>query len=84
MAACKPVTFQNITRERFQAVRARIRAQADVSVMGDMGTASGNGFTATWTYNEADQTLSIQCTEKPWFISEGLVADKIRALVTTL
>jgi hypothetical protein len=84
MAACKPITFQNIPRERFQAIRARIRAQADVSVMGDTGTASGNGFTATWTYDEAAQTLSIQCTDKPFFISEGLVADKIRALVTTL
>jgi hypothetical protein len=84
MAACKPVTFKNITRERFQAIRARIRAQADVSVAGDMGTASGNGFAASWIYDEAAQTLSIQCTEKPWFVSEGLVADKIRALVTTL
>jgi hypothetical protein len=84
MAACKPVTFQNISRDRFQAVRARIRAQADVAVMGDMGTASGNGFTATWNYDEPSQVLTIQCTVKPWFISEGLVADKIRALVTTL
>jgi hypothetical protein len=52
--------------------------------MGDMGTASGNGFTATWNYDEPSQVLTIQCTVKPWFISEGLVADKIRALVTTL
>jgi hypothetical protein len=84
MAACKPVTFQNITRERFQAIRARIRAQADTAVMGDTGVASGNGFTATWTYSDPNQTLSIQCTDKPWFVSEALVADKIRALVTTL
>ncbi len=84
MAACKPVVFKNITREHFYAVRARIRAQADVSINGDSGTAAGNGFSASWNYDEAAQTLSIQCTNKPFFVPESLVADKITALVTSL
>ena len=82
--AFKPVTFKNITREHFQAIRARIRAQADVSVVGDTGTASGNGFEASWNYDEPSQTLTIQCTKKPFWVSDGLVADKITALVTTV
>lgn len=79
--ACKPVVFKGITRERFQAVRARIRAQADVNVVGDTGTASGGGFEATWIYDEPSQALTIQCTRKPFFMSEGLVAEKIRDVV---
>ena len=84
MAACKPVVFQNIARDKFNAVRARIRAQADVSVLGDSGSAQGNGFAASWIYDEPNQVLTIQCTDKPWFVSESLIADKIRALVTTI
>ena len=82
--ACKPITFYSITRDRFQAIRARIRAQADVQLLGDTGTASGNGFTATWDYDEPTHALTIQCTAKPFFISEGIVAGKIRDLVEGL
>jgi hypothetical protein len=84
MAGCRPLTFKNIPRERFLAIRARIRAQAEVSILGDTGTASGNGFSASWSYDEAAQTLTIECTEKPFFAPESLVLDKIRALVTSL
>ena len=82
--ACKPITFSGITRGHFLAIRARIRAQADVDVSGDTGTASGNGYTADWFYSEPNQSLVIQCTSKPFFISEGLVAGKIRDLVNGL
>ena len=84
MADCKPLVFQNISRPRFQNIRARIRAQAEVSVDGDTGTAQGNGFGASWAYDEATQTLTIQCTKKPFFVPESMVADKIYALVTSL
>ena len=81
---CNPIVFQNIPRDRFQAIRARIRALADVSVTGDTGTAEGNGFKAHWSYDEANLTLEIQCLKKPRFMPERLVAEKIRALVTSL
>ena len=81
MAACKSIVFKNISRTKFQAIRARINAQAEITCTGDIGTATGNGYTAQWTYVEPDQTLTIQCTDRPWFISESLVADKIQQLV---
>ncbi len=84
MAACKPVTFKNISRMKFKAVRARINAQADIVGSGDTGTARGNGYTAVWTYDEAAQTLVIECTEKPFFVPEGLVIGKIQALVESV
>ncbi len=84
MAACRPVVFNNVKREHFLAVRARIRAQADVQVLGDTGTAAGNGITAKWEYDEPSQTLTIQCLTKPFWISEGIVAAGIRDLVMGL
>lgn len=80
----QPLKFPNITRLKFQAIRARINAQADTKVVGDQGTASGHGFEATWTYSEPDQTLTIQCTKKPFFVSESLVTAKIQALVESV
>ena len=84
MAACKPITFTGITREKFEAVCAQIEAQGHVVVVGDSGHASGNGFTAQWTYSEPAQTLIIQCTDKPFYVPESLVADKITALVQSI
>ena len=79
--ACKPITFRNISRLKFMAIRARINAQADVQCAGDTGTATGNGFTAEWLYEEAAQALTITCTQKPWFVAESLVEGEIRSLV---
>jgi len=85
MAAMKPISFSKITRRKYLAVRARIHAQADAtSICGDTGTASGFGYSAQWTYSEPDQTLSIQCTSKPFFVPEGLVIAKIQALVESV
>lgn len=85
MPACKPLVFTGISMQRFQAIRARIRAQAEeIKVDGDQGNVSGNGYSATWNYDQATQALTIQCTNKPFFAPESLVADKITALVTSL
>jgi hypothetical protein len=82
--ACKPIIFDSVTREKFLAVRARIRAQARVETAGDSGTATQRGFTVQWIYNEPSQTLEVQCLSKPCIVSEGMVASKIRDMMTAL
>lgn len=83
--ACKPIVFSGIDRTKFLAVRARVRAQTgEISLAGDAGTASGQGFTVQWTYSEPEQQLTIQCTDKPFIIPESIVAAKIRGLVEGL
>jgi hypothetical protein len=84
MASCKPVIFKNVSRLKFRAVRARINAQADIEGSGESGLARGNGFTAAWTYCEPEQTLVIECTEKPFYVPESLVIAKIQALVESV
>jgi hypothetical protein len=82
LMACKAVPFSGITREKFDAVIARVRLQApDVIVTGDQGTASNDQFTVQWSYAEPHQALIVQCMKKPWFVSESSVNSKIRDLV---
>lgn len=80
----QPVVFRNITRQKFSAVCAKIESQGTVSMVGDAGTASGHGFKASWIYSEPDQTLTIQCLEKPMLVPESLVTAKIQALVESV
>ena len=89
MAACKPIAFTGIDRIRFQAIRARVRAQAtSTTVDGDTGTATGQTplgeVTVSWSYDEPSQTLTVQCVKKPWCVSEDLSANKIRSMVESL
>jgi hypothetical protein len=82
--ACRALTFKDISRVRFQAIRARINAQADLTLAGDSGTAVGSGFTAQFNYSEQEQTLTIQCLSKPFLVPESLVNDKIQSLVESV
>jgi hypothetical protein len=89
MASCQPVKFANVSRLKYQAIRARIRAQASsLTIDGDSGTASGStplGKVAfSWSYDEAGQTLTVQCTSKPMLVSEATVAAKLRDLMESV
>jgi len=37
-------------------------------IVGDTGTASADGVTLIWTYSEPAQTLTLQCTAKPFLV----------------
>jgi len=76
----KPITFKNVARVKFNAILAKIEAQAATSVVGDMGSADGHGFAAAWIYSEPEQTLAVTITKAP-FGMEGLAADKLAQLV---
>lgn len=85
MAACRALTFKNVSKAKFLAVRARIRAQADsTNFDGDVGSATGMGYSAEWTYDPVEWTLTIQCTNKPFFVLESFVIAKIQALVESV
>jgi len=83
--ACKPITFPGITRERFEAIRARLVEQASghasVEIVGDTGTATGSGVTVHWVYIEPLQQLTLQCASKPFIVPEGVIASKLRDFV---
>jgi hypothetical protein len=80
MAGCNPLNFSGITPARFTALTAKAQ-QAGVPISGDSGTASQMGVTVTWNFDPAAQTLTIQCTDKPFFISCDTINGKIQDAV---
>jgi hypothetical protein len=87
MAVCRPVVvpFRECSRERFRAFRARIRVQAvNVVVLGDTGTAEGEGLKLSWAYDEPAQILTLTCTERPWYKSGALVQSRMQGMMEAL
>lgn len=88
MAACSPVTFNNISPLKYRAIVARIRAQADtITVNGNTGTAAGQSplgeFIAEWTY-DGTANLTITVTKKPMLVTENYMIAKMQALVDSI
>ena len=88
MAVYTAVKFQSITRQKFQAIRARLRAQANITGDGDTGTIQGSSpvgaIEASFSYNELRQVFSVQPTKLPFLVSQGLFASRVRSLVESL
>lgn len=78
------ISFHGISRLKFLAIRARLRAQADrMEWTDDTILATGDGITTGWRYDEAAQSLAVTCT-KPWWRSDGWAASRIQGLVEGL
>lgn len=77
--------FQKITRAWFTAIEANAFTATGVGIRGDKGVASGSTavgrVTMQWEYDEAAQTLTIGCTNKPWLIPESEIESHVTALV---
>ncbi len=48
---------------------------------GDQGSVSKDGITVTWDYEADSQTLTIQCTAAPFFLSCGTINSTIHNVV---
>lgn len=89
MGTCQPVIFKNVTRQKFQAIRARVNAQAvTYTSNGDTGSASGKtpigDFAVEWTFDEPAQTLTVTVTRKPLLVSESYMRGKMQSLVESV
>jgi hypothetical protein len=71
MSACAKLTFNNVTADAWACVQA---AAAQYGVTGaNSGQQTVNGFTVAWSYDAAAQTLEIQCTDSPIFVSCSII-----------
>jgi len=76
------VSFDNMPVLKYHAIRARIRAQADeMRCTGNAGSATSNGVTVEWSYDEAEERLIVTLAKRPWWVAESLIASRIRDLV---
>lgn len=79
MAACDPLTFADVSPEKWECLKAKIGAEG-YAVTGDAGEASARGVTITWAYDAGGQTLTVQCVKHPMFLPCALVNSQIKSL----
>ena len=77
--------YTGITRAWFTAIEANAVKETGIAISGDEGTAEGETLlgkvTVQWVYSEAEQTLTVGDTKKPWDLPEREIEKKLTALV---
>lgn len=80
MSACPPMTFAEISEEKYQALLATAQAQG-LALVGIHGDTTYQGLDFTWHYDAPTQCLTIHCTGKPIFVPCSMIESRIRALI---
>jgi len=70
MSQCAAQVFTGVSPENFACLQGKAAGPGD-SMDGGQGSASKDGITVTWDYQADNQTLTIQCTAAPFFLSCG-------------
>ena len=78
--ACDPRTFSGVDATTFAAVQDSLRNEYGLEVDANEGEQSHRGFTFTWSYDAAEETLRIQCTGKPFLVPCGVINSRIDQL----
>lgn len=83
MAACPPVEFQGVTREKFVCLQQLVFEKIQVELTGDTGSASNEeeNMEIAWAFDEAAALLRLEVTKSayPCF----LVLPRLKAFVAT-
>ncbi len=80
MSGCAKQIFSDVSPAAWQRCKAAV-AKLGVAVNADNGSASGHGLTIAWDYDQNAQTLSIQCTDRPFFPGCDYINGKIHQMV---
>lgn len=80
MSSCAMLSYNNVTSAAFDCCKATA-ARYGVTINGNTGSASSHGFTVKWNYNPGAQTLSLQCTDSPWWAPCSTINGKINDAV---
>ena len=83
MSSCATQVFEGVTPDKWDLLVSKAKALG-VEIDSDSGSYSRDGFTGQWDYDRATNELSIQCTDKPFFIACGLVNSKVHEYLDPL
>jgi len=78
--SCTKQTFSSVTQAQFDCLLKKA-AENNLPMNGFSGKASQSGFTVSWTYNAANQTLDIQCLEAPFLVPCSVINGRIHDMV---
>lgn len=80
MSSCATQVFSGITQARFDCLVKKAK-DSGITIAGDAGEASQDGITIRWQFDSAKESLELQCTNSPFFISCGTINSRIHDLV---
>ena len=81
MSACAMQTFNNVTSTAWLSVKQAVAAKFGVQITVDSSNITSHGFTVYWDYDPATETLSIQCTDSPFFVLCSKINSEIHDMV---
>ena len=84
MAACDKLRFTDVSAAAWQQCKDAVRERLGLAIDQDSGTAEARGFTVTWAYTGAAQTLELQCTDHPFLVPCALVNGQLTSLVESV
>ncbi len=72
MSECAAQVFTEFSPEKFTCLQEKVADQG-IAIDGHQGSASKDGITIAWDYEADSQTLTIQCTAAPFYLSCGTI-----------
>jgi hypothetical protein len=82
MAGCDPQTFTGFTQAQFDCLVQKA-ATAGIAISGNSGSGEQRGIAMSWSYDPATQTLTLHCTDKPIFLTCGMINGQVQNLVSS-
>jgi hypothetical protein len=71
-----------VSEARFRAVREQLLSSHQAEVTGATeGTITGHGVTATYQYDSAKETLTVEVKHHPFFISVSAIESRLRETI---
>ena len=80
MSGCPPMSFDGLTPEKYETLLKTAQAQG-LNITGTTGNTTYQGLDFTWNYDQAAESLTIHCTEKPFFVPCSMIESKIRDVI---
>jgi hypothetical protein len=82
--ACDPLRYAGVDASKWAQTKDLVDREYGIRIESDSGEAGKKGFTLKWTYNPGEQTLQIQCSDKPFLVPCGVVNDRIKGMAEKL
>jgi len=76
--ACDQLLYADVDGSKWARVKDAVGRAYGMTIDSERGQAARRGFTLKWTYDPTAQTLQIQCSKKPFFVSCRKVNDRIK------
>jgi hypothetical protein len=80
MSACAAQVFSGIDQRRFARLSAKAEAEG-IFISGNVGSATQGKITIAWDYDPATETLTLQCTDAPFYLGCVFINSNIHSLV---